>query len=130
MYLGALVRHTESYAGCLDWPLCNGQWIPELTGGTGINFMHRFSALVLFILVAVMTWMAVKRRMDADLRKSAYAAFATLILQVLSGAWVTFTLSNQDIFVFTALVHTVIIAALFSILSYMSIEMWRRRNAA
>lgn len=128
VYLGALVRHTESFAGCLGWPLCNGQWIPELTGGTGINFIHRLSALVLVILVVILTWMTAKRRMDADLRKSAYATMITLVLQVLSGAWVTFALFDENIFVFTALVHTVIIAALFSILSYMSIEMWRRRN--
>ncbi len=129
VYLGALVRHTESFSGCLGWPLCNGQWIPELTGVTGINFIHRLSALVLFIMVIILTWMTLRRRMDADLRKAAYAVLITMILQVLSGAWVTFSLFDENIFVFTALVHTVIIAALFSVLSYMSIEAWRRRRA-
>lgn len=39
VYIGAYVSHTDSAGGCSGWPLCNGQLVPELSGGR-----HRLSA--------------------------------------------------------------------------------------
>ena len=51
VYLGAFIRHTESAGGCLGWPLCNGEVVPELSGATGIAFIHRVAAAILGILL-------------------------------------------------------------------------------
>ena len=51
VYLGAFIRHTESAGGCLGWPLCNGEVVPELTGATGIAFIHRVGAAILGIVL-------------------------------------------------------------------------------
>lgn len=32
VYIGAFVSHTDSRGGCSGWPLCNGEWVPELSG--------------------------------------------------------------------------------------------------
>lgn len=130
VYLGAYVRHTESFAGCTGWPLCNGEWIPELTGAAGIVFIHRLSALILFILIAWVTiWTLRAREMPAHMRRAGNIVFITIILQILSGALVTFALENADVYVFTAMLHTMIIAAMFSVQCYMIIEVWKSRRA-
>ncbi|EJW14978.1 cytochrome oxidase assembly protein [Paenibacillus alvei DSM 29] len=36
IYVGAFVRHTDSSGACMGWPLCNGEWIPELSGERGL----------------------------------------------------------------------------------------------
>jgi len=130
VYTGAYVRHTESYSGCgLDWPLCNGQLIPELTGITEIAFMHRLAALLLFVFIVWLTWLSLRRpQLPSHMRKASVAAFIFIILQILSGALVTFSLSDENIFIFTAILHTMIISALFSVLCYMGIEVWKSRR--
>lgn len=45
--IGGLVASTYSGLICVDWPLCNGQWIPTLTGPMGLQVVHRFMAYAL-----------------------------------------------------------------------------------
>jgi len=119
VYIGAFVRHTESYAGCGGWPLCNGEWIPELSGATGIMFGHRVAALVLFILVALLY--GTTRGLSGfsrTIRDACGWAFALIVLQVLSGAFVTFTLGS-DWNLLASLLHTLLVSALFGVLSYL-----------
>ncbi len=53
--LGALVRATESGAGCgQSWPTCHGELVPELSGATAIEFAHRSASGVALVLVAVL----------------------------------------------------------------------------
>lgn len=62
MFLGGLVA--SSYAGlvCVDFPTCNGQWIPTLEGPIGLQVMHRFGAyLVAFLILSVGTFMHLRR---------------------------------------------------------------------
>ena len=55
--LGGVVRATESGLGCLDWPRCNGSFIPETNKATLIEFSHRLTASVAGLLVlAVFVW--------------------------------------------------------------------------
>jgi len=42
LVMGSTVTNTGSAAGCgADWPLCNGQFIPEFAVHTAIEFSHR-----------------------------------------------------------------------------------------
>ncbi|KUP22819.1 COX15/CtaA family protein [Paenibacillus sp. DMB5] len=126
VYIGAYVSHTDSQGGCSGWPLCNGEWIPELSGGVGIVFMHRVAAALLFILTAVLGHLAFWRYTRLpELRMLGIAAVTLCLLQVFSGAAVVHTLYNDKLYIFAALSHIVLIAGLFGILSYMSVRVWQ-----
>lgn len=129
IYLGAFIRHTESAGGCLGWPLCNGQLIPELSGATGAVFIHRVAAFILALSLAGLYYHI--RRVsngEACLVKPAGWVLALVIVQVLSGALLTSTVGNADWFIFTSLLHNVIIVALFGILMDILIRSWRLRE--
>lgn len=126
VYIGAYVRHTDSSGGCSGWPLCNGEVIPELLGSTGIAFIHRVAAMLVFLLIL---WIAIlgKRQYSKIPEIGTMSMFALIltILQVLSGAWVTMVLSSETMYIWAGLIHTMIIAALFAVLSYMCIRAWQ-----
>ena len=117
IYLGAYIRHTGSGSGCVGWPLCNGEVVPALSGATGIAFIHRIAALLMLVFIV---WLAIYVRRRAgngsELSKTAFYALVLVVLQVLSGGLLSVTLDDQNVYVFTALLHTVIISALFSVL--------------
>ncbi|GFN31229.1 COX15/CtaA family protein [Paenibacillus xylaniclasticus] len=123
VYLGAYIRHTDSSGGCLGWPLCNGQVIPDLEGATLAVFIHRVAAVILFILI-LCVFVTIRRggAGGEPLRVSSAWALVLVTAQVLSGAWLTYNLTNEDMFVFTSLVHNLIIAGLFTMLLDMVIR--------
>jgi heme A synthase len=88
--LGALVRATGSGAGCgRSWPTCQGEVIPELSGATAIEFMHRAasgSALVLVAILVVWVW----RRAPAGepARTGAALSLAAIVGEALIGAMI------------------------------------------
>lgn len=126
VYLGAYVSHTGSQGGCSGWPLCNGQWVPELSGGVWIIFMHRVAAALLFLLTAWLGHLAFwKHKHLPELRALGVAAVALCLLQVLSGAAVVYTLDNERLYLFAAIAHILLIAGLFGVLSYMSVYVWQ-----
>ena len=129
IYIGAFVRHTDSAGGCYGWPLCNGEFVPDLTGATLYVFIHRLAAVALFLLTAYM-WLHIRRvcRAVPELRKSAALAFILVCCQILSGALLTSTLNNSDWLVFTSILHNMIISGFFAILADMMIRSWKRRE--
>src|SRR5690242_20997992 len=62
LIMGAAVTNTGSAEGCgRSWPLCNGQFIPEFTVATAIEFSHRAvtgleSLLVVAVSLAMLAW--------------------------------------------------------------------------
>ena len=129
VYFGAFVRHTESWAGCQGWPLCNGQVIPPLTGETGIAFLHRVSSLPLIVLVIYMVIIGVREYGHIrEIRLSSWWSLALVMLQNLSGALVVFTMTSVNGHLFSGMIHTVLVAGLFGVLSYMSILVWQLRG--
>lgn len=125
VYLGAFVRHTHSSGGCAGWPLCNGQWIPELTGATGIVFGHRVAAALLLLAIIWMAFLANSRYQGhKETQSLAFIILALALLQVMSGAWVSYTIGSEDVYIFSSLFHTVIISWLFGILCYASVRFW------
>ncbi|MBB6730746.1 COX15/CtaA family protein [Cohnella zeiphila] len=126
VYLGAYVRHTDSSGGCIGWPLCNGEVVPDLSGATGIVFAHRVAAALLFVFMLVLA-LYVNRRASGrrELSKMAFSSFVLVAAQVLSGWLVTETLDNEDAYVFTSLLHTLILTAMFSVLCLLAIRSWQ-----
>src|SRR5215471_19072111 len=63
LIMGAAVTNTGSAEGCgRSWPLCNGQFIPEFTVATAIEYSHRAVTgvegvlIVLLALVMLAAW--------------------------------------------------------------------------
>lgn len=126
VYIGAFVRHTESAGGCVGWPLCNGQFIPELSGATLIAFTHRIAALVLFFLIAAVAFVASRKYNHIrELYNASLWSLALVVLQVFSGGFVTVTFGSEDWQLFSSMLHTAIISVLFSVLSYLCIRAWQ-----
>ncbi|CAM4349018.1 heme A synthase [Paenibacillus tarimensis] len=129
VYIGAYIRHTDSSGGCLGWPLCNGEVVPELTGATGIVFIHRVVAIIMFIILVAMYYF-IKRTTAPEsglVRASAWSVIL-VVTQVLSGALLTVTIGNEEVYIFTSLLHNLIICGLFGILSDMAIRSWLLRE--
>jgi len=126
IYLGAYIRHTDSAGGCLGWPLCNGQLIPEWEGITRFVFAHRVAAFILFLVVG---WLMVHIyrvcSSNEGLRRSATIAFVLIVAQVLSGALLTLTLTNEELFIFTNMLHNLIISAFFGVVADLAIRAWK-----
>ncbi len=126
VYLGAFVRHTHSTGGCLGWPLCNGQVIPELSGATGIVFIHRVAAALLLLLILGIT-IYTRRKLKAsqELGRAMGIALVLLAMQILSGAWLTYVVTNNDVYIFASLLHTMIISGFFGTMSYAVVKVWQ-----
>ncbi len=125
VYLGAYVRHTSTAGGCVGWPLCNGELIPELTGVTWPAFAHRLGAFLLGIVIAVLFVYTRKVTGSRELTRSAAMALGLVVLQILSGWLLTETLNNEDVYVFTALLHTFIICILFNTLCLLAVRAYQ-----
>lgn len=119
VYLGAYVRHTGAGGGCVGWPLCNGEFIPTLSGTTGVQFVHRLAAAALFFCVLfIFYWIRNKYQDRHDLYWGAWWAILLVTMQVLSGGLMVLT----NLGLVLTLLHTTIICGLFGMLSYLSIQ--------
>jgi len=126
VYVGAYVSHTSSAGGCSGWPLCNGQLVPELTGSIAIAFVHRLAALLLFIAIVVLAYLAYKlHKGSRELWSLGTSAAVLCLLQVFSGAGIVFTLSKPELYIFAALLHNLLISSLFGVLCYLSVRVWQ-----
>ncbi|GIQ68448.1 heme A synthase [Xylanibacillus composti] len=127
VYLGAFVRHTESMAGCEGWPLCSGEVIPQdWSGGTGIAFIHRVAALLLFVLIAWIGHIGYRRYGEVrPVRAASLAAAILIALQVTTGGVVALSLHHDQIYFFASMLHTIVVAGLFGVLCYLSILVGR-----
>ncbi|SEC66229.1 COX15/CtaA family protein [Paenibacillus sp. GP183] len=122
VYLGAFVRHTVSSGGCSGWPLCNGQLIPDMSGATGIVYTHRIAALLLFFCILILFLTARKGYHPTEpIVQGSKWAFILVLTQVISGAVVTWSIGNDLFYLFAGMMHAVIIACLFGLLSYLCV---------
>ncbi|GIP24022.1 heme A synthase [Paenibacillus sp. J22TS3] len=130
VYLGAYVSHTSSAGGCSGWPLCNGQVIPELTGGVGIAFIHRIGAITLFFVIAVLGHFAYRKHQgNKEIRSLGLAATVLVIVQIFTGAFLVMNLTNSNMYIFASLSHIFVLACMFGVLSYMSVRTWQLSRA-
>ncbi|MGM1049559.1 MAG: COX15/CtaA family protein [Bacillota bacterium] len=131
IYLGAYIRHTESDAGCIGWPLCNGQVIPYMYGASGIVFIHRVAAALLLVLAIILFILVRRHEAKSDHSELTFSTTGLLVFvtaQIFSGAWLTFVMNDPDAYLFASLVHNVLATFLFSILTTLSIRSCKRRR--
>jgi heme A synthase len=89
---GGFVRISESGMGCGDdWPLCNGQVLPDMSFATSIEFGHRVVAAIVALLVVAVAVTASKWSAPGDplwtrLKRAANLAVVLVVIQVMLGA--------------------------------------------
>ena len=85
--LGGLVASTYAGSVCVDWPLCNGQWVPTWQGAIGLQIIHRFIAygLVAFFMgLSVWAWLK-RRELSPELAILFYVSGAVVSVQTVVG---------------------------------------------
>jgi heme A synthase len=85
--LGALVRAHGAGLACPDWPLCFGEFVPEIDLQVGFEWSHRVAAASVALLFAALS--AATLRSGAALpgtRRLLALAAALLLLQIALGA--------------------------------------------
>ncbi|MBE3570151.1 MAG: heme A synthase [Bacillales bacterium] len=117
VYTGALVRHAKASLICKDWPLCvNSQPALPANMYEWIQMGHRLAAAILFVWIAYITYIAVKRyKNQRVIYWGSIIALSLMILQVLTGALSIYTRLN----LYIALLHALFISCLFALLCYL-----------
>jgi cytochrome c oxidase assembly protein subunit 15 len=130
VYTGAYTSHTDSGGGCSGFPFCNGQLIPSaFEGATAIAFTHRTAAYALFAVVLMLAWFARRRYAGiSEIYNGARWALVLVAAQVMSGG-LLMALMGTGAYIIGTLLHTLIISALFAVLSYLSVTVWRASRA-
>lgn len=83
LILGGLVASRYAALACTDWPLCQGSFIPSLSGPVGIHVLHRLGAYSLTALVAINWWRA--RSASPRVRRVANGMVVLVAVQVALG---------------------------------------------
>jgi cytochrome c oxidase assembly protein subunit 15 len=88
LVMGAAVTNTGSAEGCgRSWPLCNGQFVPEFTVSTAIEYSHRaVTGLESLLVVALSAAMLALWRRDRQVVVLTCLMLGTLLLQAGLGA--------------------------------------------
>jgi heme a synthase len=84
--IGGLVDPAGASLACPDWPLCQGQAFPALTGRVLVEHGHRLAALAVAILTAGVAALVLRHRRERSLRRLAVGAVALVAVQAALGA--------------------------------------------
>jgi heme A synthase len=88
--LGGYVHNTGSSLACPDWPLCQGQVMPEMVDGVLIEHSHRLLASLVGFLTLLI---ALLNRKNSKTASISYVALAMVITQgILGGITVIYQL--------------------------------------
>jgi cytochrome c oxidase assembly protein subunit 15 len=84
--IGGLVDPGGAPLACPDWPLCQGEALPALTGRVLVEHGHRIAALVVAALTVGVAALVMRNRDDPALRALAVAAVTLVGAQAVLGA--------------------------------------------
>lgn len=86
IFLGGMVASTYAGSVCVDWPLCNGEWVPTWSGAIGLQIMHRMVAYALAFVIGaiglVMWRLRNEKWMTNQLLRLAQYSALIVVLQV------------------------------------------------
>ena len=85
--IGGLVDPAGASLACPDWPLCQGEALPALSGRVLVEHGHRIAALVVAVLTAAVALLVLRNRRDPSVRRLAIAAVALVGAQAALGAF-------------------------------------------
>ena len=80
--LGGMVSTNHASLVCPDWPTCNGEWFPPLSGLIGLQMAHRYGA---YLLVAYLGALAFRSRPVPPVRALGTTLFVLVLLQGVIG---------------------------------------------
>src|SRR5205823_10163625 len=89
LVMGAAVTNTGSAEGCgRSWPLCNGQFVPEFTVATTIEYSHRAVTGLEGLLVAALAaaMLTLRRAREREIWIVGGVMLGTLVMQAGLGA--------------------------------------------
>ncbi len=89
IFMGGVVASTYAGSVCVDWPLCNGQWVPTWRGAIGHQVIHRFIAYFLAaVILGIALYFQAKKNapwMTSQLLSTSHLALAVVVFQVILG---------------------------------------------
>ena len=120
VYSGALVQHTKALMGCgTDFPGCGSTYFPSITSTAGVQMLHRYAAASIWLLLLVLLIVVLRQSQGRrDIVVGAWCAFILVTLQAASGVMNVF---SGGLAIWGG-VHTTLIAALFTVLSYLCMQ--------
>ena len=126
VYTGALVRHVNASLVCRDWPLClNNQLTLPTNLYEWVQMGHRMAAGIIFIWIFGIMILAIKDYRNKNIVYWGWIiSFGLVTLQIIAGAFIIFTKGN----LFIALLHALLIACLFGMLSYFTLLTFRSKS--
>ena len=80
--LGGMVSTNHASLVCPDWPTCNGEWFPPLSGLIGLQMAHRYGA---YLLIAYLGALAFRSRRAPQVRALGTTLFVLVLLQGVIG---------------------------------------------
>ena len=80
--LGGMVSTNHASLVCPDWPTCNGNWFPQLTGLIGLQMAHRYGAYLLAAFLGLLAW---RSRRAPEVTRLGTALFVLVLLQAVIG---------------------------------------------
>ena len=83
--LGGIVRVAEAGNACSDWPTCLGQWTPPIEPNALVNYLHRATTALIFLLLLRSLWVGYIGQATPVVRKLLMVSMVLLGLQVLWG---------------------------------------------
>jgi heme A synthase len=86
LVIGGLVHPTGSSLACPDWPLCNGQFFPPMSGGILYEHGHRLAALSVSFLTVALCALVFRDRRGWSLKAMAAGAVLLVGVQASLGA--------------------------------------------
>ncbi len=125
MAAAAMTAKSGASLACATWPLCNGQWFPNLEDPlVAVHSAHRFLAALLTLTVLALAIRALKEPLF--LRWLSWATFGLIAFQVSVGAGLIVWLIPMPLAVF----HQAVAVLLFVMLSVLLWAALLRSNTA